>query len=274
MLTIIETLCKFQLVGSPYHYMTPSGWLILVVEAKNNLLYPVSKTRLHEEIVEQLKDKIISREIKPGEKLPPERDLAESLNVNRSTVREALNKLESMELVEIKHGNGVFVKDYLKSGSLELVKQILFKDGIPDINILQNLADLRKILVPEMAYYAALRRTEEDLLDLEQVVFKSDEEPIAQKDWQAHNIIARASGNLLFVILLNSFTNLTKDYAFLYFDSDENKKRSEIFHREIYEAIKNKEPEKARKIMLDVLIFAEEVTYKRWIESLRNNHAY
>ena len=70
------------------------------------LLKPLNKTKLYEEIVGQLKDKIIRREIRPGDKLPPERTLAQMLNVNRSTVRSALGKLESMDLVEIRHGEG------------------------------------------------------------------------------------------------------------------------------------------------------------------------
>lgn len=232
------------------------------MKASDSLLVPITKIRLYEEIVEQLKNSIISGEIKPGEKLPSEKSLAESFNVNRSTVREAVNKLESMELLEIKHGAGVYVRDYLESGSLELVKKMLVKDGMPDLTILKNLADLRRLLVPEMAFYAAKNRSEDDLIGLERLAYQSQGMPIAERDWRVHNIIARASGNFLFVILLNFFTGLLKDFEFFYFDRDENRQRSEIFHREIYQAIKTREPDKARKIMLEVLVFAEEVTFK------------
>jgi len=88
-----------------------------------NLLKPLNKTKLYEEIVEQLKSRIINRDIAPGEKLPAERALAEMLNGNRPTVRAALGKRESMDLVEIRHEEGVYVKAYLESRSLEVVKQ-------------------------------------------------------------------------------------------------------------------------------------------------------
>ncbi len=230
------------------------------MNSKNSsvLLIPPQKTRLHEEIVGQIKDKIISREIEPGSKLPPERELAETLNVNRSTIREALNKLESMELVEIRHGDGVYVLDYLESGSLELLKQMLFKDGMPDAVIIKNISDLRKILVPEIAYHAALNRSKKELLELEHIVFKSENMPIDEKDWRVHNIIGRASGNLFFVILLNSLTNLLRNYAYIYFESENNTKMSEAFHRDIYEAIKNKNPERARKVTRNAYLYAEE----------------
>ncbi|MBW1893153.1 MAG: FadR family transcriptional regulator [Deltaproteobacteria bacterium] len=223
---------------------------------------PIAKKRLHEEIMEQLKDKIIRGDLKPGSKLPPERELANQLEVNRTTVREALHKLESMELIEIKHGNGIFVRDFFESGSLELAGHILFLNGKLNIKILRNLLDLRRLLVPEISYYAALNRSKKDLDELERMVFQSDEILIEEKDWRVHNIIARASGNLLFVILLNSFTGLTKDLSQFYFEIEENRIRSQKFHGEIYKAIKRKDSLKAKEIMLNVLKFAEEQTLK------------
>ena len=88
-----------------------------------NLLKPLNKTKLYEEIVEQLKSRIINRDIAPGEKLPAERALVEMLNGNRPTVLAALGKLESLALVEIMQEVGVYVKAYLESRSLEVVKQ-------------------------------------------------------------------------------------------------------------------------------------------------------
>jgi len=229
-------------------------------EGDNRLLVPLQRTRLHEEIVERLKDRIVGGEIKPGEKLPPEREIAESLHVNRSTVREALNKLEALELVEIKHGKGIFVKDYLDSGSLDLLPRLLFKDGIPDEEVLRGLLDMRKLILPEIARRAAVNRTEKDVQQLERVVLAHDERPIAERDRRVHTLIARASGNPLFAILLNSFTKSLADYAFLYFDDEANQRRSETFHREIVGAIKNRKPEKAARIMREVLVFVEDVT--------------
>jgi len=232
------------------------------MKPKKYELIPIIKTRLHVEIIEQLKDKIIRGDLQPGAKLPPERELADQLKVNRTTVREALHKLESMGLIEIKHGNGIFVKDFLESGSLDLAGHILFLDGKLNSKILKNMLDLRRLLVPEISYYAALNRNAKDLSELERIVFQSNDMPIEEKDWRVHNIIARASGNLLFVILLNSFTGLTRDSSQLYFSVEENRIRSRAFHEEIYEAIKRKDSLKAKEIMLEVLRFAEEQTLK------------
>jgi len=222
------------------------------------LLKPLNKTKLYEEIVEQLKNRIINKDIAPGEKLPAERTLAQILNVNRSTVRAALGKLESMELVEIRHGEGVYVKDYLESGSLELVKALLFKNNALDMDVFKNLMDLRKVLVPEMAYCAAKNRTAEDLKNLERLVSDTDKKTMDDRDMRLHNIIARASGNVLYVVLLNAFTSQMNDYYKMYFSDPENRAKTIIFHKEIYQAIKNREPDKAKQVMKDILKSAGE----------------
>lgn len=224
------------------------------------LLKPLNKTKLYEEIVEQLKNRIINRDIAPGEKLPAERTLAQMLNVNRSTVREALGKLESMDLVEIRHGEGVYVKDYLESGSLELVKELLFKNRALDMDVFKNLMDLRELLVPEMAYCAAQNRTAQDLKQLEDLITGTDEKTMGDRDMRLHHIISRASGNVLYVVLLNAFTSQMNNYYELYFSNPENRAITPVFHKDIYLAIKDREPDKAKQIMKDVLKSASKKT--------------
>lgn len=224
------------------------------------VLSPLTKTRLHEDILEQLKDRILRGELAPGTKLPPERELAEQLQVNRTTVREALHKLESIGLVEIKHGNGIFVRDWLESGSLELARHVLFLDGKLNVEVLRNLLALRRLLVPEISYHAAQHRSAEDLKALHRIIWESEGMPPDERDWRVHNVIARASGNVLFVIFLNSFTAIAGDSARAYFSVDENRKRSMRFYADIYEAIKAKKADKARQIMAEVLDYAEEQT--------------
>jgi DNA-binding FadR family transcriptional regulator len=79
-----------------------------------------------------------------------------------------------------------------------------------------------------------------------------------ERDIKVHQIIARSVHNLLFTIGLNFFNQVFRDYGYLYFDDERNVERSREFHKEIYEAIKTRQPEKARRIMRDVLHYAEE----------------
>jgi GntR family transcriptional repressor for pyruvate dehydrogenase complex len=216
---------------------------------------PITRSRLHEEIVTIIQKKIMSGTISPGDKLPTERELAENFNVNRATVREALRKLENLDLVEIRHGDGLYAKNYLESGNLDLIKAASNMNGSEEI--IFNILEARRYVVPQMAYIAAQRRTAADLEELKQIVFEADMN-MMEKDIKVHQLIARSTHNLLCTIGLNFFNEIFRDYGHLYFDDERNVECSQKFHKEIYEAIKNQKPEDARRIMKDVLIYAEE----------------
>ena len=99
----------------------------------------LSRSRLYEKIAALLLKKIIKKEMKVGQRLPTERNLALTFQVNRSTVREALKKLESLDVIEIRHGDGVYVKNYLESPNLELVNALFYLDDTLDTDILMTL---------------------------------------------------------------------------------------------------------------------------------------
>jgi GntR family transcriptional repressor for pyruvate dehydrogenase complex len=125
---------------------------------------PITHSRLHEEIVTIIQKQIMNGTIIPGTKLPPEREMAETFNVNRTTLREALRKLENLELLEIRHGDGVYTKNFLETGNLDLIKAAVSMDE--DNVTLFNVLEARRFVVPGMAYLAAQRRTTTDLDEL------------------------------------------------------------------------------------------------------------
>ena len=215
---------------------------------------PLTRSRLHDEIVTLIQKQILTGALTPGTRLPPERELAGSFKVNRATVREALRKLEHIELVEIRHGDGVYVRDFLLSGNINLIRAAVSLDDGNET--LFNVLEVRRIVVPEMAYLSAQRRSAADLADLEQIIIRPDL-TLMERDIRVHQMIARASRNLLYTIMLNFFDQLFRDYIYLYFDNEKNITRSRTFHQEIFKAIKHQEPEEARRIMLEVLVFAE-----------------
>lgn len=214
----------------------------------------ITRSRLSDEIVTIIQQQIMSGAIAPGTRLPTERDLAESFKVNRTTVREALRKLENLDLLDINHGDGVYAKNYLESGSLDLIKAAIYSGD--NCKSILDILEVRRIIVPEMASLAAQRRTAADLADLRHAVLKADL-PMLEKDIKVHQLIARSTHNLLCTIILNFFNQVFRDYGYLYFDDERNVTRSSTFHREILEAIKNRNPEEARRIMQDVLLYAE-----------------
>lgn len=233
------------------------------------VLNPLQKTRLHEGIVTQLQEQILSGKFRAGDKLPPERDLAEDLNVNRSTVREAFKKLEMLGLVEIRHGDGVYVKNYLDSGNLDLLRAMATSGGRINIEILKGLLDLRRLILPDVAFQAALNRTDEDLDEMNRIIQDSGIS-LNDRDMMLYRLIARASRNIPFLIVLNFFNNsgLVSQLLTYYFEDPANISRTTNFYREIYEAIQEREPEQSRRIMYDLLVYAERKTLHYLTEQL------
>ncbi len=225
---------------------------------KSKTLSPVNKSRLHEEIVAQIRGRILDGDFTPGEKLPPERDLAESLMVNRATVREAIKKLEIMGLVEIHHGDGIYVKNYLESGNLELLKAMMYMSEKSAFRIIPQLLVIRGLLTPEMASRAATNRSEDELAEIRDIVEAGESVSVIEADLALHHVIARASGNVPYIFILNFFNQLFKDFGGIYFSSKENEVRSRKFHRDMYDAIRRKDERKARRVMGDVLRYTEE----------------
>ncbi len=225
-----------------------------------SILSPISKNRLYEEIVGQLQERILHGELPAGSRLPAERDLAQALGVNRGTVREAIKKLEMLGLVEIRHGDGIYVKNYLESGNLELLKSIIYSNRSISLDILKNILDLRAILAPEMAGVAARQRSSEDLTFMKDIIADGSKS-VAERDLGLHHAIARATKNILYIFILNFFNQLFRDYGHLYFDDNENEKRSERFHRDIVAAIEKKKSDEAHKIMKEVLAYTEKKIY-------------
>jgi GntR family transcriptional repressor for pyruvate dehydrogenase complex len=219
--------------------------------ARQIIATPIIRSRLHEEIVTIIQKQIMSGAVAPGDKLPTERELAEKFNVNRATVREALRKLENLDLVEI-----LYAKNYLESGNLDLIKVALNMNGGSE-EIFFNILEARLYLVPQFAYAAAQRRTDADIEELKKLVAKTDLSML-DKDISIHQLIARSTHNLLCSVGLNFFNEIFRDFGHLYFDNEKNVERSNKFHQDIYEAIKDQKPEEARRIMKEVLVYADE----------------
>lgn len=215
------------------------------------------RPRLHEEIVRNLCRRILTGDLAPGDKLPPEREMAAQMQVNRGTVREALRKLESLELTGSRQGDGIYVRDYLESGNLELISFLLNQGAPPDMDVVDNILELRRQMVPDMAAAAAVRRLAAHVAGLEAVIADASLS-LREKDVRLHHLVARASGNILYVITLNFFYRLSHDILGLYFNNPENVQRTEKFHRDIVQAIRDRKPEKARQTTTRILRYAEQ----------------
>ncbi len=174
----------------------------------------VSKARLSDNVVNQIKRSIIDGVYKPGDKLPSEKELLKRFNVSRGSLREALKSLEQMGFIVVKTGvlGGAYVADMgIRSFSHTLYDFIRMNNVSFD-----ELMEVRKIIEPGMAALAAERRTEDDIKHLEALIeereksLKVGKVPIIVTiDW--HRVVAEASKNQLLCLLMDTITMRLND---------------------------------------------------------------
>jgi DNA-binding FadR family transcriptional regulator len=121
-------------------------------------LQPVQRTSVAGAVFDQLSDEIVSGRLAPGESLPPERELTERLGVNRQAVREALQRLDQLGLVEIRHGGSTRVRDFRQAGGPELLVLLLLgTDGTLDAGVVRSIFELRAAVAADAARLCAAR---------------------------------------------------------------------------------------------------------------------
>jgi GntR family transcriptional repressor for pyruvate dehydrogenase complex len=124
-------------------------------------LHQVNRRSVPEDVFEQIVSDVLSGEMQPGEALPSERRLAEVLGVSRPAVREALKRLTSAGLVEVRQGDATTVRDFRRHAGLDLLPRLLIRAGELDLSVVRSILETRLHNGPKVAELAALRRRPE-----------------------------------------------------------------------------------------------------------------
>src|SRR5271156_328552 len=211
----------------------------------------VKTSRLYEQIVQQVEDSILKGQLKPGDQLPAERDLAQRFGVSRTAVREAVKTLREKGLVEAYSGRGTFVTNGTSQAmrqSLDLMIRINPQEG------LSNLAELRLVLEPEIAALAVPRIEEQLLSTMREAVAAmdrnlNDPDAYVEADLDFHLALAEAAGNPLILSLLDSIVGLLREQRSRIFDVDGGPERGQFHHKSILATIEKRDPDAARAAM-------------------------
>jgi GntR family transcriptional regulator, transcriptional repressor for pyruvate dehydrogenase complex len=222
----------------------------------------IEKKKLSEEIAEKLRQMIQSGELQHGQQLDSVPNLATQFSVGKAAVREALSALKAVGLIEIKQGLGTFVT---KSDEFSLPSLNL--QGLVNIDQIRKIFEIRRILELGAVRVAATKRTEEDLLQLTNLLEEmkqgiDDKEVGEEADWKFHMAIAKASNNNYIVDMLNSISSTIRatmyDSRKLWLFS--NKKTAlELIeeHEAIYCAIAVNNEKLAQELMMEHLVGVE-----------------
>jgi len=225
--------------------------------AEEGIFRPVSVGRISEIIVEQIRDLMRQGQLKPGDRLPPERDLCERFGVSRVTVREALRMLESSGLVQIRVGarGGAFVT----APSSDRVGE-----GLTDMLTLSALSaadvtEVRMILEVGIVPLVCERATEEDLAELEEICERSEAalragEYSMDYSLEFHTRVARAAHNPAVTMLIDSFRGpIQMSLEQAREVAPEMGELGTREHERFIEAVRRRDPDAATKIMREHL---------------------
>ncbi len=220
--------------------------------------------------VKKTEKKIISGEWSIGLRLPTVRELAEIFNVSRSVVNAGMVELASKGFVKIVPRKWTEVVDYQKEGTIAVLESIMeYKGDKIDEHLLLSVLEARMLIEKQCAYFAALRYSEDDLKLLDEILEKEvryNENPednidnIISNDFLFHHTIAVASKNAVYPLLIKSFESVFTKFTKQFYSHSDIGKIVYTYHFDLVQAIKDKDSEKAQKIMEKLLLHGEEVT--------------
>jgi GntR family transcriptional repressor for pyruvate dehydrogenase complex len=210
----------------------------------------VPRTKLYQKVVKQVQDVIRDGLLRPGDKLPPERELAEMLHVSRGSLREAILALESMGLVEPRHGEGTVVRDLSAAPLVNQLSVMLVQKKA----LVGELLEFRLMIEPTLAARAAANATGEEIAHLEEILTrqkaKIDQGELAiEEDSKFHYAIAQAARNSVVLRVLDVFMDYLRDSRQLSLQVEGRPQKSLNSHRRILNAIARKNPAEAEAAM-------------------------
>lgn len=208
----------------------------------------VRRTRLFEDVARQIQALIVEGSLKPGDLLPPERELAERFAVSRGSVRDAIRTLELVGLVVPRQGEGTVVADVSPDAVAAPIASVLGRKR----ELIADLLDLRKMIEPPLAARAALRATPEDVARLEDVLRRQAEktrrgEPAVEEDAEFHYLLALAARNGVVRRVIDVLMRLLRDTRARSLQTHGRPVRSLAGHRRVLEAIKRRDPAGAER---------------------------
>lgn len=228
----------------------------------------IKPKKIYEQVADELLALIKNGDLKPGEKLASVTQLAENFKVGRSAIREALATLRAMGLVEMKQGEGTYVKAFEPEGIVYPLQHALLMSGEDRT----ELMEVRNILETGIAASAALNRSDDDLEQMEKALeemkaYTGDPENGEKADLAFHMTIARAANNKLLLRLMHHVSDLTAESMretrqICLFGEDADPEELNLQHEQIFDAIRAKQPEQARLAMVAHLEYVEGVLRK------------
>jgi GntR family transcriptional repressor for pyruvate dehydrogenase complex len=228
-----------------------------------NSFQPVRSGKVSERIVRQIKDTILSGNMKPGDRLPPERELVERFQASRISIREALKGLETSGLLTIKPGSGVFVAELNSKPMSDSLSSIL---RIQKTSV-NELTEARVIFEPSIAKVASEKMTPEDFCKLEQnieetsAILQSNRSARA-KNIEFHTLIAESTHNSVLNLTMKTLLDVLQEMSSEIVNNSPGNVQMSIvstgYHKKLLKAFREKKSQRVYDLMLEHILQVQE----------------
>ena len=215
-----------------------------------DLIKPIKKTRIAEEIADRIRVLILDGTLPPGRPLPGERQLAGRFGVSRGSIRDAFRMLETIGLLDTRHGQGTFPRELDVDRLVAPLASILTYQH----DLREELLDVRLMFEPAVARAAATRITDDDLADLERILvtqrrkLKAGGSPIIE-DTAFHAVLARATRNRVVMRIMETLNDLLVESRKLTLKQKGRPERSIRGHEAVFAALRRRDPDAAARAM-------------------------
>jgi GntR family transcriptional repressor for pyruvate dehydrogenase complex len=212
-------------------------------------LSPITRSKLAESVARQLLDEVRGKGLEPGTRMPSERELMTALGVGRSTIREAMNGLAMLGIIEIRHGQGAFVRDPDAGAVVPRGIAVALARGIT-----RDLFEARRLVEVEVARLAAERRTDADLAEIagcleEHAQAINDGLPAVGPSVRLHVSIGEAAHSQVLCSFVSSFIDVMTERGPILETIPGYRGWELDQHRSVFEPIRDRDPDLAAQRM-------------------------
>jgi GntR family transcriptional regulator, transcriptional repressor for pyruvate dehydrogenase complex len=226
-------------------------------------LEPIQRETVMDLVARRIEQLVRSGDLKAGDRLPPEPELAQMLHVSRGSLREALKGLVYLGLIKSRAGDGTYIQSSLSRVLSQHFQWMILLNEVKHLEIYE----LRKIIEPDVAALAARRATQADLDRLEVALdgmaqAGGDAELFRKFDIQFHDAFAQASGNAAIQTTMRMLYHATSEARKAVLPFIDNWDKHWRRHERVFTLIRNHKPKLARQAVLDDLLYAESLLHK------------
>ncbi len=218
---------------------------------------------MYTQVAQQLQDRIVNK-LKPGDMLPPERELVHRFRVSRSSIRDAIRSLEAVGLLEPRQGVGTVVRALAPEAVITPVTNALLQER----KVINELLDVRMIIEPPLAWRAALHASTDQIAEMEAILNRQEEklhrdEPAIEEDSAFHYTIARAADNGVMLKLVGVLMDLLRETRERSLQAGGRQRKSLAGHRTILAALKRQDAAAAEAAMRRHLLEIERIVLQK-----------